>query len=138
MTHPTRGVAVELDRERRLRYPMSAIKEIQARFDINLMAGEGLQAESLDDVVWVIWLGLRHEDPGEPAWWEKVLAYLGLRDVEPRITPELVAEWIDLENIAEVTEAMQRAMGGGEEVLEEVPDASGEGRAEKKGVGATR
>lgn len=43
---PTRGVPVMLDRERRLRFPLSALKEM----------GED---STLDHV---LWLGLRHED----------------------------------------------------------------------------
>lgn len=44
---PTRGVPVTLDRERRLRYPLSAVKEMA-------------EDTTLDRL---LWLGLRHEDP---------------------------------------------------------------------------
>lgn len=43
---PTRGVKVVLDRERHLRYPLSALREIDGNASLDFL----------------LWLGLRHED----------------------------------------------------------------------------
>lgn len=46
MTAPTKGHAVTLDRERRLRFPLSTLKEIEEDSSLGR----------------VLWLGLKHED----------------------------------------------------------------------------
>lgn len=47
---PTRGVAVELDRQRFLRYPLSVLKQLQR---------DG-ESKSLGEVIWI---GLKGDDP---------------------------------------------------------------------------
>ncbi|MFP3947151.1 MAG: hypothetical protein ACLFWG_00340 [Longimicrobiales bacterium] len=113
MAGADRGVPIEMDRERRLRYPMSAVREVEDRFEINMVKGEEFQTENLDDFIWLIWLGLRHEDPGPPSLWRRLLARLGIgQDPEPRITQEWVAENVDMQTMEAVGTAMMRAMGG--------------------------
>lgn len=46
MPSPTKGVAVELDKERHLRYPLGTLREVSADADL----------------VTVLYLGLKHED----------------------------------------------------------------------------
>lgn len=65
-TKPTRGVAVQMDKERHLRFPLSTLQEIE---------GDG------PTFVRIIWLGLRHEDPK-----------LTLEDVGEMVDLELLAE----------------------------------------------
>lgn len=135
-----RGVPIEVDRERRLRYPMKAVREVEDRFDINMVKGEEFQTENLDDFIWLIWLGLRHEDPGPPSIADRILSALGLRELEPRITQDWVAENVDMQTMEDVGTAMMRAMGG---TLEEASvraaqgpregDAASEEEAEKGG-----
>lgn len=108
-----RGATVHLDCERRIRFTLAAIKEIQKRYDVDLVAGEKFEFGDLDDIVWIVWTGLRHagETPDvELSWWDRLLIGLGLRE-EPRLTQEIVAEWIDMENFVEVTNVLKRAMG---------------------------
>lgn len=100
---PTRGVPVMLDRERRLRFPLSAVKEMD-------------EGTSLDRL---LWLGLRHEDPDltqeQVADMIDMEMLLDLRDPLKKAT----AGRFDLEKIF-------RAVDESEEV-------EGEGEAEKKG-----
>lgn len=133
---PGRGVPVTLDRERHIRYPMAAVQEIEEHFDTNLMAGEGVDPEGVDDVVWLIWLGLQYgepEPPPQPVWtrlWHRVLEALGVRDREPELTREYVARWVDLQNMDEVLDALNEAMGGAADEGEVAPAAMGKRRAE--------
>lgn len=115
---PDRGVPVELDRERRIRYPMAAVQRIEERFDADLIAGTGVEPEGVEDVVWLIWLGLQYGEPEDsptPVWeraWGWLLEKLGLRRPEPELTEERVAAYVDLANMDDVLVAVNEAMGG--------------------------
>lgn len=111
----SRGVPVQLDRERRLRYPMAAIAAIEDKYEIDVLAGGGLPTATLEDIIWFIWLGLTHAgETLEPdTWWDRVLFLLGLAE-ERELQPSDVAEWIDMQNLPHVTEALDAAMGGAE------------------------
>lgn len=107
-----RGHPVELDRERRLRFNMAAVSEIQDRFGVDLVAGEDFAASELDDLVWLVWLGLKHagERPPDVPWWTRLMVTLGLTE-PPEIPQELVYEWVDMENLIDVSNALNVAMG---------------------------
>lgn len=83
---PTRGVPVELDRTRYLRYTLATMRTIREEFGKELAAGI-----SDDKLAKVLWYGLRGEDP--------------------TVTIEQVEEAIDLENLSTVMDAMRKAMG---------------------------
>lgn len=109
-----RGAVVHLDRERRLRYSMAAVEELQERYDVDLIAGEEIRFTDTSEVCWVVCLGLQHageEAPLPESRWERLLIRLGLRD-RPQITPEMVKDWVDMENVVEVTQALGAALSG--------------------------
>lgn len=133
---PARSRAtVEMDRTRRLRYNIAAIEAIEARYDVNIMNGDPLKFSSLDDIVWLAWLGLYHagETPDvKPTWWQRLLAHFGLYE-PPELTRDHVAEWIDMQNMGAVSDAINEAMGGaraGTAKAERGPDPTPAGREE--------
>lgn len=77
MSAPTRGIPIELDRKRHLRFPLGVLKDI---------------ADTDADVLTMIWLGLKHEDP--------------------ELTIEQVGEIVDLEMLPTLTDALKKASGG--------------------------
>ena len=85
-----RTVAIQLDRERRLKYDLNAFALLKERHDINLFKAD---PERLQDPVAVramLWAGLVHEDPG--------------------LTVEQVGQWVDLGNIKAISETVADAM----------------------------
>lgn len=85
---PTRGVPVELGGHTRyLRYPLRVMRQVREEFGTEAM-NEGLDVEQLSVL---ICYGLRHEDDA--------------------ITVKQVEEWVDGQNLKEVTEAMLEAFG---------------------------
>jgi hypothetical protein len=85
---PTRGVPVELDRTRRLRYTFATRRKM-----IEALGGEEKLTASLsgDDLCKVLWYGLQHEDPS--------------------LTVEQVEDMVDLENLSETVTALSKALG---------------------------
>lgn len=128
---PGRGVEVDLDQTRRIRYPMAAVSRIEERFDSDLMAGEGVEPEGVQDVIWLIWLGLQYGEPEPdpvPVWeraWNWTLETLGLRKPAPELTEERVAEYVDLAHMDHVLDAVNEAMGGARENLRTVEAGAG-------------
>lgn len=105
-----RGVPIELDRERHLRYPMSAVRKIEERFEISFMDGEEIQNVKIDDAMWLIMLGLEHEQPDPPRWWERALAALGLREVEEPLTQERLEDIVDVAQMEEIVTILGQAL----------------------------
>ncbi len=84
---PTRGVLLVLDKPRRLRFTMSAIKKMREAFGDDALT-DGIEVDSISKMVW---FGLIHEDPD--------------------LTPEAVDDMIDLQNLEEVSAAVSEATG---------------------------
>jgi len=84
---PTRGVPVQLDRERRLRYSLRAMRLIREEFGEAAVAA-GIPADMLGKF---LWHGLVHEDPS--------------------LTVEQVEELVDGENLEEMSNAILKAFG---------------------------
>lgn len=85
---PTRGVPIQLDRERHLRYSLKTLREMQEALGASTFA-TGLDQTAIGRV---LWYGLRHEDPD--------------------LTVEAVEELVDLESLEDVMAAIVRATGG--------------------------
>lgn len=85
MAAPTRGVRVELDRTRHIRYSLGTMADLEDKF------GSLEDVEGIRDTIHVIWSGLKHEDPD--------------------LTREEVAEMVDGENLETVMEAVAEAFG---------------------------
>jgi hypothetical protein len=86
MTAPTRGIPITLDKERRLRYTLKTMREIETKRENKEITLTGVK-----DMAHLLWLGLRHEDPD--------------------LTEDAVAEMVDGENLPEVQVALERAFG---------------------------
>lgn len=86
MSTPTRGVPVELDRTRHLRYSMATLAELEEKF------GDLKNVSGIRNVIHLLWAGLRHEDPD--------------------LTEAQVGEIVDGENLPSLLEAVTKAMGG--------------------------
>lgn len=119
-----RGVPIELDRERRLRYTLGAMRDIEERLGVDIMAGDPINFAQLEDVVWLVWLGLYHAgetmDEADLPWYQRILVFLGVVD-QPPIKLDQVEEWIDMQNLLTVTEALDIAFGGDQiEAVEEM------------------
>lgn len=94
---PTRGVPVMLDRERLLRYPLWVLAQIRDEFGEDALT-KGFEG---DQVAKLLIYGLKHEDE--------------------TVTIEDINDWVDLENLTDVMEAVVKAMGGKGKVLTLVP-----------------
>lgn len=106
---PTRGVPVELDRTRYLRYSMATMAEIDEEFG-GLSKAKGIRAS-----IKVITLGLKGDDPD--------------------ITEEQVAELVDGQNLATVMEAVAEAFGGEpEEVKKQLSELRSSGETNTDSV----
>jgi len=90
---PTRGVVVQLDRERRLRYTLGVMRKIREEFGKDAVE-EGF---ANDDLAKLFLYGLQHEDPD--------------------LTLEQVEEMVDGENLKSLTDAMVEAFGQKENPL---------------------
>lgn len=99
MPNPTKGIPVDLDKERHLRYSLGAMKDIEDKF------GSLDQVSGVGDTIYVIWRGLVHEDED--------------------LTEDDVAEMVDGENLGDVMDAVARAFGGDPDAV----DVSAEGNA---------
>lgn len=110
-----KGRTIQLDRERRIRFTLGAVEEIQDRFDIDIVAGDPFKFDAVQDIVWLTWVGLKHagETPDVTSPWQRLLITLGVKE-EPELTPEDVAEWIDMQNLVDVSRALNDAMGSEE------------------------
>lgn len=84
---PIRGVPIELDRTRYLRYSLGTLREIRAEFGAEALA-KGIED---DAVAKFLWYGLRHEDA--------------------ELTVEAVEEMVDLQNLPMVLDAVSEATG---------------------------
>ena len=84
---PTRGVPVMLDKKRHLRFSLKTMRELREKFGENALE-TGLDQ---DAIATLLWYGLRHEDP--------------------ELTPELVEDMVDLEQLTEVMQAVFKATG---------------------------
>lgn len=133
-----RGAPVELDRERRVRYTLRAVAEIQEKFDVDIVSGERLPFNRIEDIAWLVWIGLREagERPDSP-WWRRLLVAIGVLD-PPELPLDEVAGWIDMQNITDVATALQEAMGQEavepEDLQPESPDPTRAGAAEAEAV----
>lgn len=83
---PTRGVPVELDKTRYLRYSLATRKKIRAEFGDEM--AKGVSDERLAKLLW-----------------------FGLAEDDPTLTVEQVENLIDMEMLPTVMEAVQKAMG---------------------------
>lgn len=120
-----RGPRVQLDRQRRLRFTMAAVEEIQRRFDVNIIAGEMFQATRTEDLTFLVWVGLKHagETPDwNPSWWEKILATFGVVE-PPELTQDVVAEWLDMRNLPDISKAILDALGQQKVDMDELDQA---------------
>lgn len=95
---PSRGVPVKLDKERHLRYSLGTMEAIRAEFGEGALSGE-LTGTKLARV---LWHGLKWEDAS--------------------LTPEQVAEMVDLESLSEVVAALTKAVGSKASRTERVAD----------------
>lgn len=84
---PTRGVVVELDKARHLRYSLRTRREMLEEFG----GEEEFQRRINQEIGKVLWYGLRHEDPD--------------------LTLDAIEEMVDMENAPYVLELMLKAMG---------------------------
>lgn len=91
-TTPTRGVPVELDRTRHLRYSLGTVRKIMEEFEVDDPEKIPLDVTNLGKF---LWYGLKHEDPD--------------------LTVEDVEEMVDMQNIVPLHEAVGEAMGGDRE-----------------------
>lgn len=84
---PTRGVPIELDRTRHLRYSLATTRKMREKF------GDTFEKEGIGDeaIAEVLWFGLKHEDD--------------------EITIEAIEEMVDLQNLATVMSCVMEAMG---------------------------
>jgi len=87
---PTRGVPVQLDRVRHLRYTLGTVERLQKEVGEDAFA-QAATSTSYDQIAKMLWYGLAHEDP--------------------TLTPEAVKEMVDLEHIADILEALAKATG---------------------------
>lgn len=85
---PTRGVPIELDRVRYLRYTLGSLRRIREEYGTDALK-DGVSEEKLAKV---IWYGLKTDDPT-----------LKVEDVE---------DLVDMTKLAALTEAIGKAMGG--------------------------
>lgn len=116
------AVTIELDRPRKVRYTLDALRKIEERYDVDIMAGDALTFGGVDDIVWLAWLGLYHagETPDyESTWWERLKGHFGLWE-PPALTEEHVAGWLDMQNLPAFTDALNHAMGSQQVSAEEV------------------
>lgn len=105
---PTRGVRIVLDKPRHLRFSLGTMEDLQNEFGSNALGGD-LSGKKLARI---IWHGLKWEDP--------------------QLTPEAVAELVDMEHLTLVTEAMAQATGSKKAVvspLAQPQDAPGDAPA---------
>ncbi len=84
---PTRGVPVQLDKLRHLRFSLRTMREVREEFGKDALAS-GLEGDS---VAKMLWYGLKHEDP--------------------ELTPEIIEDIVDLEQLSDVMEAVAQATG---------------------------
>lgn len=84
---PTRGVQVTLDRPRFMRYSLGTIRKIREEFGADALE-KGLSGGELAKVLWY-----------------------GLIGDDPSLTPADVEEMIDLENLKDVLDVMNKALG---------------------------
>lgn len=96
---PTRGVPVQLDRERHLRFTLRTIREIRTEFGMDALT-EGV---SMEAIAKLLWYGLKHEDPD--------------------LTVEAVEELVDMQNLTELIQAVTAATGGRMPTVVEEPPA---------------
>ncbi len=85
---PSRGIPIDLDHRRYLRYTLGTLRKIRQEFGEKALS-EGVTEEKLAKVLWY-----------------------GLVGDDPDLKVEAVEEIIDLEHLPEVTKAMRMAMGG--------------------------
>lgn len=84
---PTRGVPIQLDRLRHLRFSLKTTKEMRAKFgDADLQEGFGT-----DKIAELLWFGLKWEDAD--------------------LTVDQVEDMVDLENLTDVMKAVSQATG---------------------------
>lgn len=92
---PTRGVVIQLDKERHLRFSLKTMRELREAFgDDALEKGVGTDA-----IAQLLWYGLRWEDPG--------------------LTVEDVEDLVDLENLEDMMLAVAKATGNRAAITEE-------------------
>lgn len=106
----TRGVPVELDRTRYLRYPLATLISIQEQIEDGTIELKG--AAFLRKLPELLLMGFRGDDP--------------------ELTQEAVGQMVDGENLPAVVEAFQKAMGL-EDVPEDAPAPAGKPAAKGKG-----
>lgn len=119
---PTRGVSVELDRTRHLRYTLRTIREIREEFGPEALETGQITADEMGKL---LWYGLRHEAPEAPespnllyrlrAWLAGVLEGFA-RKLHPArpLTVEDVEDMVDLRQLDRWSDAIMEAMGGEE------------------------
>lgn len=90
MSNEAQGfVEVKLDKPRHFRYDFNALVELEEHTGVDLLAGAGWQPTKFADIRWFVWLGLKHEDA--------------------ELTEEQVGAMLGMDNLTEVTDAMNRA-----------------------------
>jgi len=85
---PTRGIPVQLDRERHLRFTLRTLREIREEFGASVLAS----GFAMEAIAKLLWYGLKHEDPD--------------------LSVEAVEDLVDMENLTTVIEAVTAATGG--------------------------
>lgn len=89
---PSRGIPVELDRTRRVRYSLRTLRELCEEFGVDLDELDELELK-ISTLGKFLWYGLRHEDP--------------------ELTVEDVEDLVDMQNIQPLRDAVLEAIGGG-------------------------
>jgi hypothetical protein len=104
---PVRGLRLELDRPRHLRFTLGALRRIEEASGIGIEQQEALAewSRTLEGVTTMLWAGLCHEDPD--------------------LTLEQVYEIVDIENFSQIRAAIDQAVG----VAMPAPAAGGNGTA---------
>ena len=106
---PARGMRLELDRTRYLRFTLGALRRIEQLSGLGIEQQEELAewSKTLDGVVGMLWAGLVHEDPD--------------------LTVEDVYEIVDIQNFGQIRAAIDAAVG----VAMPAPGAGGNGTASR-------
>ncbi len=87
-TKPTRGVPIQMDRVRHLRFSLKTLRELREEFGKDVLE-TGFEG---DNVARLLWYGMKWEDDA--------------------LTVEMIEEEVDLENLAEIMQAVVKASGG--------------------------
>lgn len=85
-----RTVAIQLDKERRLKYDLNAFALLKEKHGYNLLATTSEEMNDPVAVRAVLWAGLLHEDPA--------------------VTIEQVGSWVDVGNLGDVTQTVAEAL----------------------------